>query len=90
MNESTSSLVKNDFHCLLPSKLVTRSGLIKHIINNLIVVLGDDGNLYKLFIGSCSRVESASSKVPKVGQRIIFKGNEADFSVFKVYSASSF
>ena len=82
--------MKNDFHCLLPSKLVTRSGMIKHIINNMIIVLGDDRNLYKLFIGSCSRVESARSKVPKVKQRIIFKGNQVNKFLFKVYSASCF
>lgn len=68
-------LIKNDFNCLRPSKLVTKSGVIKYIRENMIIVKGDDGNIYKLFLGSCSRLESVGSEVPTVEQRIIFKGN---------------
>ena len=41
----------------------------------MMIVEGDDANVYKLFLGSCSRIESVGSELPLVNQRIIFKGN---------------
>ena len=52
----------------------TCSGEIKFIRKNMIIVSGDDGHVYKLFLGSCSRIESAGSNLPVVGQKIVFKG----------------
>ena len=82
--------MKDDFHCLKPSDSVTQSGIIKFIRNNLIVVLGDDGIIYRLYMGSCTRIESLGSRIPIVGQRINFKGNKKESSSMDVYSASSY
>ena len=56
----------------------------------MIIVSGDDGHVYKLFLGSCSRIESAGSNLPVVGQKIVFKGIQDVEQEFKVYSASSY
>ena len=88
--EGGAELIRNDFSCLRPSRLVTRSGVIRYIRKNLMVVEGEDSEIYKLLLGSCSRLESAGSELPVVNQRIVFKGNEDTKGEFKVYSASSY
>lgn len=63
-------------------------GVIKSISKNLIIVHGDDGNIYKLYLGSCSRIE-AVDRIPVVGDRIVFKGTKKAELTFNIYSVSS-
>jgi hypothetical protein len=63
-------------------------GEIKSIHKNLIIVHADDENIYKLYLGSCSRIET-TRQIPVVGDRIVFKGTKQSSLAYNIYSVSS-
>ena len=76
-----------DFNCLSPSTLESHSGVIKAIASKYMQVELLDGNLVRLHLGACSRLESTKS-LPEVGQKIIWRGNLVSPVNYNVYRAS--
>lgn len=81
----------SDFSCSNEfSSVETKSGVIKNISANSIVVKGDDGKDYTLRLGSCSRFEGPGKDfVPKVGHNILFKGSKTT-SAFNLHSCTCY
>lgn len=77
---------KEDFNCLVPSGLESGSGVIKSV-NKKFIEIDNGGRVQKLNLGACSRLESTNS-LPKVGQKIYFRGQKLDRTEFNLYKGS--
>lgn len=75
-----------DFNCLNPSSLETGSGIITNIGKKFVEV-DNSGKKSRLNLGACSRMES-TSQLPKVGQKIYYRGRQVQRGEYNLYRGS--